>query len=241
MPMRIPSANPYTFRPSAGQADPWSAARPELIRNQRVIEDRNRLPDFFRRAATTGVLGLGTAGLGSMLAGGGAAASAAPSGGGFWGGVSMPTFGGAVSSAAGGGAAIPPAVMSAVGRGGLGAILNSPALGLGVNALTSFFGNRSANRQAQAALQAQLQANAQATALQERSLAEQSRQFDLSQADARAALEAQNAMRRRELDAAEEERAFNRRLVEEREARLAPHRQNALRWAATLQQMLGAR
>lgn len=120
----------------------------------------------------------------------------------------------------------------------LGSILNSPVAGLGINSLLSIFGNRSASKQQQNAINAQMRANAEATQLARDQMASQQEQFKLSQADQRAALDASNELRRRELASSEEDRAYTRRLSEEREARLAPYRANAQRWAQTLAQML---
>lgn len=181
-------------------------------------------------AALTGIAaapaifgGLGASGAASST---GAAASTGYSSPGIYGGL----FGG------GGGGALTSAAARAPFS--LGAMLNSDAMGLGVNFLTSWMGNRSASRSNERAIAAQMAANAEATALQRAAMDESRRQFDLSQADARAANEAANEFRRRELAASEEERAYARRLMEEREARLMPYRQRANRWAMTLEQML---
>lgn len=168
--------------------------------------------------------GYGVAALGSL--GGGSAAGAA----------SVPGAVGSSAAPLGVGT-----VTNGAGMWSLGSMLKSPAFGLGVNAFTSLMGNRAASQQQQRALDAQMRANAEATQLARDQMAEQQRQWNLSQADSRAALEAQNELKRRELAATEEERAFNRKLIEDREARLAPYRANAQRWAMTLAQMLRGR
>lgn len=174
--------------------------------------------DIFKMAVMPAAM-FATGGLGSaaLMGGGGAANAAAGSGfvrdavgqvasqvGGFGGGGAAPVLG----------------IGSGVSRGlSLGGFLNSPMTGLGVNALTSWMGQRSANKAAKEAGQLQLTALERQLAADAANRGEQTRQFDASQADARAANQASNDLRRQELVAMEEERAFNRRLIEEQEAR----------------------
>jgi hypothetical protein len=162
--------------------------------------------------------------LSSMFSAGGAGggASAAAPGGWSMPGVSAPVFGG------GSGAATSPAVMSTakVGLGSrLGSMFSSKGMDLGVNAGLSLFGMHSQKKAADQARADTLAANREAIALQRQQLEETTRNANLDRADAKAANDAINELKKRELDAAEEERAYNRSLVEQREARLAPYRQ----------------
>lgn len=121
----------------------------------------------------------------------------------------------------------------------LSGFLNAPATGLGINAVTGILGQRSANNAANRASQAQLSALDRQLAADAENRAQQMQQFQMSQADARAANEASNALRRQELAASEEERAFSRKLIEDREARLAPYRQMSDRARLSLASFLG--
>lgn len=121
----------------------------------------------------------------------------------------------------------------------LSSFLNAPATGLGLNAITGFLGQRSANNAAKQASQAQLLALDKQLAADAENRAQQMQQFTLSQNDARAANDASNALRRQELASAEEERAFSRKLLEDREARLAPYRATAERARMSLASFLG--
>jgi hypothetical protein len=96
---------------------------------------------------------------------------------------------------------------------------------LGVNTGLSLFGMHSQKKAADQARSDTLAANREAIALQRQQLEETTRNANLDRADAKAANDAINELKKRELDAAEEERAYNRSLVEQREARLAPYRQ----------------
>jgi hypothetical protein len=166
-------------------------------------------------AAGAALTGFGLAGMGPLggALGGGTAASVGAAG-----------AGAAGAGAAGAGAA------GAAGAGGMsiGSILSAPALGLGVQAATSYFGNRSANDAnrynadlSQQGIMAQIE---QA----ERELAEQKRQFDAQQGAALEANAAANELKKRELEGSEEDRAFrrtmdeyNKSLLEAREGRRA--------------------
>jgi hypothetical protein len=112
-------------------------------------------------------------------------------------------------------------------------------MNLGVNALTTLFGMRSQTKAADRARAEQLAANREALALERQRLELEARNADLDRADAKAANDAINELRRRELAAAEEERAFNRGLVEAREGRLAPYRANSQAAMRRLAEMWG--
>jgi hypothetical protein len=70
-------------------------------------------------------------------------------------------------------------------------------------------------------------ANREALALQRQQLEAELRNADLDRADAKAANDALNELKRRELAASEEERAYKRGLEEQRETRLAPYRRQS--------------
>lgn len=145
---------------------------------------------------------LAGAGVQALMAGGGAAGGAASASSAVTGGsTAIPAgFSYAPAAAAGGGAA----------GGGmtLGQFMNIANLGVGIG--TSIYGQRSQNRALQQQMQlqrdqyaAQMQADAQARD-------EDKRRWEASQA---------NLVR--QMAAEDEERAFNRRLIEEREQRMA--------------------
>ncbi len=207
---------------------PWSwddVARDEdrrLTENLASRSSHNRLVNIGRIASI--------APLGAMFAPGGLApfgggAGTAASGAGWtMPGVTAPMFGAAASSA------VPAAVGGGVtaGRAGtmatLGRIFSSPGMELGVNAGLNLLGTRSANKAAEQARQDQLTQYREALALQRQQLETEARNADLDREDARALNAAINELKKRELDAAEEERAFSRGLIEARETRLAPYR-----------------
>lgn len=207
---------------------PGAVARGYNTYDERVRRDNNRYGfagshGLLRRAvAPTAAFATAPLAIGALASGGNAIAPA-------------------VSTAAKGaiGSTVGNTVAPAVARFSLGSLLNAPATGLGLNFLTSWMGNRSNARAQQEALAASMRQNDLATELERASIAEQRRQFDQSQADSRAANEAANELRRRELASAEEERAYRRRLEDDREARLAPFRARAERAAQTLAQFLG--
>lgn len=177
-------------------------------------------------AATVPFAFAGGSALSSLFSGAGggassAAASAAPEG---WSmpGVSAPVFGSAS------GAATSPVTMSTakLGLGSrLGSIFSSKGMDLGVNAGLSLLGMHSSNKAADQARADTLAANREAIALQRQQLEEQTRNATLDRADAKAANDAINELKKRELDAAEEERAYNRARLDREDAQLAPYRQ----------------
>lgn len=94
--MRIPSANPYTFVPQAGEDDPYAPARTGLTRQQLEIAKRNKRLDRVRNVALSAIGGIATAGLAPAIMGaiGGGSVSAAPVIGGTTPGVSSAMAGG---------------------------------------------------------------------------------------------------------------------------------------------------
>ena len=201
------------------------AAEQAYVNQQQQITDartnRGRRFGNLVGAGVRGVVGAAATGgaLGALGAGGAAGAAPSASGSGFWSGVTAPTFGGgSAAGAAGGGMVSQPA-----SRFTLGGLMKLAEIG--VPAITSLFGMRSQNR----ALDRQSQTEQQNLAEQmafareqearrqqeyERQMTEEARRYDIDERN-----------RQRELTAAEEERAFNRRLLEERETRRAPYRQ----------------
>lgn len=206
-------------------------ALPSMIADDHAAYERSKNRwNVVKNVANAGTAALLTGGLGSLI-GPGAAASGVSHG------YSSPGIFGSIFGSPGATAAT---VATAPSRAfNLGRILNSDGFGLGVNSLMSILGNRSQANAQNRASQAQLVALDRQLAADAQNRAEQSRQFDVSQADSRAALAAQNELQKRQLEANEEERAYARRLTEDREARLAPYRANAARARMTLAQMLG--
>lgn len=223
---RIPSANPYNIRP--GEASPYV----DLSGQSQHIDNRYRGPTtWIPRLATMGVTaGLGAAAAPFLLGAGGAGvgaagsavaptASAAGSGGYSSPGVFSGLFGGgggAAGAAGSSASAIAPVAASAA-RFRLGDLFKLAEFG--VPAVTQLIGMRSQNRamDRQAAME-------QRTLAEQMAFAREQEAFRRAEADRvaredqrRWEIEQQN--RGRELAAAEEERAFNRRLIEEREAR----------------------
>ena len=173
--------------------------------------------------------------LASMYAGAGAGAGAAASQGAGWSmpGVTAPIFG------AGGATAPATAAATAASPGILSKIFTSPLAGTLVNAGTSLLGQRSQNKAADQARADTLKAQAEALAVQRQQLEMEARNADLDREDARALNAAINELKKRELDAAEEVRAFERTQYEARETRRAPYRQAGDAALKRLQAMWG--
>ncbi len=121
----------------------------------------------------------------------------------------------------------------------LGKLFSSPGMELGVNTGLSLLGMRSQNRAADQARNDTLTQYREGLALERQRLEAETRNADLDRADAKALNDAINELKRRELDAAEEERSYRRGLEEAREARLQPYRDNSLRAMNALYSMLG--
>lgn len=175
---------------------------------------------------------------GGAAAAAGAASSAAPGAAWSMPGVSAPVFGGA-SAAGAGGAAGTGAAGGAGATSALGRLFSSPGLNLGVNAGLTVAGMIGGNRAAGQARRDQMAQYREGLALQRQQLEAEARNADLDREDARALNAAVNELRRRELDAAEEQRAFDRGLLEQREARLAPYRRASEQALARLNAMWG--
>lgn len=103
--------------------------------------------------------------------------------------------------------------------------------GIGGKATDTLFGiyankkQQQGNREALAYQQAK---DAEAMAYEREQMAEQKRQFDMQQAAAKAQWDAQQKFQQDQFAASEEERLYNRRLQDEKEARRAPYRAASL-------------
>lgn len=153
-------------------------------------------------------------------------------------------FGAGAAGGAGASAgSVPAAAGTATGTIGrmatLGKIFSSPGMELGVNAGLSLLGTHSAKKAADQARADQLAAQKEAIAIERQKLELEATNANLDREDQRALNAAINELKKRELDAAEEERAFNRGLVEQRETRLAPYRDASGRALQRLQSMWG--
>lgn len=237
---KVPSANPYTFKPQPGEYDPYAGSRDSLNAQMARREADARKMKLIKGIATAAVGGMfaGPA-LGALFSGGGAPTAAAASSGWSMPGVTAPTFG----QAAG---AVVPKVLSA-GSGAttigkmatLGKLFDSPGAELGVNAGLSLLGMRSQNKAADQARADTLAAQREALALQRQQLEMEMTNANLDREDARAAQAALNELRKRELDAAEEERAFSRSITEQDRAYQAPFREASVGALRKLQSMWG--
>jgi len=146
-------------------------------------------------------------------------------------------FGGGAAAATTSAAGAP--VVSGAGGTTLGSILNSDALGLGVGAAMNYFGNRSQNQANRYATDVNARNTAETLALERQRLEQEATNANLDREDARKLNEAINELKRRELDAAEEDRAYNRSLIEARELRAAPRREMSARAMRSLGSILG--
>lgn len=226
--VRVVPSRPSVDSPWYTQDD-WNANVRERAQNWSNINDslasHNRLVNF-GRLASMAPLAFAVAPGGVLAAGGGGASSAAAPA------VSHGYSSPGIFSGVFGGSATAPVVNSAappvarVGLGSrLGAMFNSAGMKLGVNSALSLVGMRSQNKANDQARADTLAANREALALQRQQIEAELRNADLDRADAKAANDAMNELKRRELAAADEERQFQRSLLEQREARLAPIRQ----------------
>lgn len=170
-----------------------------------------------------------TGGLAASALGGGAAAGAS--------GYSSPGIFGGMFSASAPSVAAP--VVTGAGGSTLGSILNSDALGLGVGAVTNWLGNRSQNKSNKYVADLNAKNTSETLALERQRLEQEAQNANLDRADAMKMQEAINELKRRELDAAEEERAYTRSLVEARELRAAPRREMSARAMRSLGSILG--
>lgn len=120
-------------------------------------------------------------------------------------------------------------------------LLGSPLVGLGVQGLFSWLGNRSQNKANERATSAQQQANAAQMALAQRQFDAEQENTRLDRMDADRRWQAEQANLARQLAAEDEERAFTRSITEAAEARKAARNQVAQRAQMTLMQLLGMR
>lgn len=206
--------------------------------NQALAERRRRWQEetrarqaaaWRRKALRTGVAGaamfggayglsqmFGSAGASAAGAGAGAASGAPAAAGAGWTmpGVTAPTFGAGVAApaaAAGTGtAAIAPAAASVGPLATVGRMFSSPGAALLVNSGLSLLSNRSQTQAAERARLDLLEHNRQALALQLRQLEEESRNAALDREERIALNNEINRLRRMELEAQEEERAYRR-------------------------------
>lgn len=236
---KVPSANPYTFKPQPGEYDPYAGSRESLNAQMARREADARKMKLIKGLATAAVGGVFAGPALGALYGSGAGPTASTAAGWSMPGVTAPTFGAQAASVA-------PKVLS-VGSGAtkigkmatLGKLFNSSGTELGVNAGLSLLGMRSQNKAADQARADTLAANREALALQRQQLEMEMTNANLDREDARAAQAALNELRKRELDAAEEERAFNRSITEQDRAYQAPFREASVGALRKLQSMWG--
>lgn len=112
---------------------------------------------------------------------------------------------------------------------------------LGVGGISSLFGARSANKTARYAADSNARTIASQMALERERLATEAATNARQEAEAKRQWEANQLMQQRQFDASEEERLYNRRLLDEREARAAPRRAMADRARMRLGALLGMR
>lgn len=176
--------------------------------------------------------------LGFALAPGGALAGmyAGGAAGGAAGGVSLPeaATAGIGFSAAGPATSAAPGAMATLGK-----VFSSKGAELGVNSALSLYGQHQQNKANDQARSDALRAQREAIALQRQQLEAEIRNADLDRADAKAANDALNELRRRELAAAEEERAYTRSKDEAYESRMGPYRDISAQALRKLQSMWG--
>lgn len=99
-----------------------------------------------------------------------------------------------------------------------------PAVGLGLGTFGQIYGAKKQDSSNRLAMQAQERANQQAMQLEQEQMAESRRQFDQQQALMRQQWDATQKFEADKWAASEEERMYDRRLRDEREARMAPRR-----------------
>lgn len=209
-----------------GQWRPATDAEQQAALAARAQQHRNSRNSFIKAAV------YGTAG---TLAGGyGLSALAAPGGslGGLYSGSTAAAAPGAVSlpAAATGGvgfSAAGPATAAAKSGGlaTLGKLFNSRGAELGVNAALSLYGQHAQNKAADQARADALKGQQEAIALQRQQLELEATNANLDREERKALNDAINELKKRELDAAEEQRAYDRNKDEQEQTRLQPYRQ----------------
>lgn len=195
--------------------DAWNAAI-RYDQNNRSKAGHNRL---VRVGQIASVAPFALAG-GAALAGGGMASGAA---------------GGAATTA--GAAASGGAVPAAVGRFTLPSILKMAEIG--IPAITGVLGMRSQNRALDRQAQLEQQALAEQMTFAREQEAIRRQEAERMFAEDRRRWESEERNRSRELAATEEERAYQRRLMDERESRRAPYRQASQDALFRLRDILG--
>lgn len=173
-------------------------------------------------AAMGGIAGAGA--VPALFGGGGVTSAPAWS----MSGVSAPSFG-AVPAVAGVGGSTLPAAASGMT---MGKILSSPLAGLGVNSAMSLLGMRSANKANKYQVDRNSEAVAKQIALEEQRLASEASERQAQRIEDQRRWEAEEAYKAKMLAASEDERLYNRSILEKRQARVDaydPIRQRALR------------
>jgi hypothetical protein len=134
-----------------------------------------------------------------------------------------------------------PVVAGGTSGGGmtLGSLLGSRGFETGVNALTGFLGNRSQNKANRYAIDANARLTADQIRFEQERIRRQEEADALDRADAERRWNAEQALRAQQHAASEEERAYNRRLMDAREARRAVFRPYSERAMRTLGSILG--
>lgn len=156
----------------------------------------------------------------------------------------MGSMGGPAAASAAAGSAAPAtaagasgAVPAASSKFGLGALLN--IAGLGVGAITNLFGTKKANETARYTADMNAKSVAEQMALERDRLAQEKEQFLQQQDDAKRAWDAQQAQYAQQYATSEDDRLYNRRLVDARESRNAGRRVIADKARAKLGALLG--
>lgn len=215
---RVPSASPY----SRDAVDFWNSRGVNTLPIVEASERRQRNSRLTNRIALSGV-GMMTGASLAPLFGGGGGGLGIPGYTPGWEGNSSLLFGGTGGGAGGG--------MT------LGRIFGSRGFEAGVNGLTSIMGMRSQNNANRYATDANSRLMADQIRLEEARIRKQDEIDAADRADAERRWAAEEEWRRKQHEASEEERAYTRRLSEEREGRRAayrPYRDSALRTLGSL-------
>lgn len=213
----------------------------------RNLRGHRRLVNFGKIASVaipTAGVGLSAMGVGAPAVVGSSSAPAA------WSmpGVSAPSFGApaAAGVATGAGGTVAPVVAPLAAKAGISSMFTSPLASTLAQGAFSLIGQRSQNKAADQARRDTLAANAEALKLQREQLEMETRNADLDREELRAQNAAINELKKRELDAAEEVRAFDREQAmylrskdEATETRRAPYRQAGTAALGRLMSMWG--
>lgn len=159
--------------------------------------------------------------------------------------AAMPAVAAVGGGSAAGSATLPAVATEGIGfssAGGgmtLGSLLGSRGFEAAMNAGTSLFGMRAQNRANRYAADANSRLMAEQIAMERERLRVQQEADAADRADAERRWAAEQAFAAKQFDAGEEERAYNRSLVEAREARRAAFRPYSERAMRTLGSILG--